>query len=215
MLYPPPGYTQIDEGIHRACTPVLDHNIRFLDLLHLDVIFNLTGANLDASVVSFAEECEVTVYDLDSLTTAKSAEEVTADIGSCMASLKKILELLLTSHESVILLIGDPRTVLDAIAIAALRQMQNWCFTSIVTEFRSLTGRKMFEHEQFLESIDLSSITIPSTMPRYAYLRNQQHPNCIDVLIHREFVQLFFSIYFVSKTFRTVNLYTLKLRLLI
>ena len=86
--------------------------------------------------------------------------------GCCSNWVIKTLELLLASNESTVLVIGDSRFALDALLIAALRRTQNWSCTSIIAEMRILTGRKQFDYEQFVESLDVSSVVVPNPLPR-------------------------------------------------
>lgn len=91
---------------------------------------------------------------------------ITADIAACKDWLIKTLNVLLSFNEANILLIGESSSILDVILISSLRKLQTWVFTSIIFEFRFLTGKKMFDYEQFIESVDLSEVKIPNPAPR-------------------------------------------------
>jgi hypothetical protein len=70
-------------------------------------------------------------------------------------------------QDTPVLIIGDLEHCLDALIVAALRRLQHWAFTGILAEFRTLTGRSIFDFEQAIEALDLSIIRIPRPAPQY------------------------------------------------
>lgn len=59
-------------------------------------------------------------------------------------------------------------TCIDALIIGCLRKLQKWDMTSILGEFRHLTGRKIFDMEQFIEFIDIKQTRLPRRwLPNY------------------------------------------------
>ena len=238
-IYPPPDYVQLDNNLHRARPPILEHNLPFLSHREIDVIMNLSGYPLEPALLSFCEQTEVVIYELTDLVSAPvdadgsvttgakqstsqgnvkgsygsniigssgsnhsaipirnmssnssenilknydssrtnyddtssssvevTVKTITADLDACKSWLIKTMDILLSLGEANILLIGESSCVLDAILVASLRKLQRWIFTSIICEFRFLTGKKMFDTEQFIESVDLSEVKISNPAPR-------------------------------------------------
>ena len=232
--YPPPDYVPLDNSLHRARPPILEHNLLFLAHREINVIMNLSGYPLEPALLSFCEEAGIVTYELTDFVsspvdvhtnvkngTKKSASQgnnvvnygkdaggsnnitggkvsgnvgeniptksdggrkhhddmsngsvevtvktITADADTCKLWLIKTLDTLLSLNDANVILIGESSCVLDAILVASLRKLQRWVFTSIICEFRFLTGKKMFDFEQFIESVDLSDVKIPSPVPR-------------------------------------------------
>ena len=232
--YPPPDYIQLDNNLHRARPPILDHNLLFLAQREIDVVMNLSGYPLEPVFLSFCHQSGIIIYELADLVPSSTDDDVdkannkrnpsswgsnvgnytkevgsnnpssgrkvgsdsvdsiskdgntvlkdhqginndgteitvktiTADVDACKDWLIKTLDTLLSLNEAKVLLIGESSCVLDAIVVASLRKLQRWIFTSILLEFRLLTGKKMFDFEQFIESVDLSDVKIPNPAPR-------------------------------------------------
>jgi hypothetical protein len=76
---------------------------------------------------------------------------------------------------SVVTFVCSEDTCIDASVIACVRRLQKWSMTSIIAEFRYLTGRKDFDMEQFIEFFDVNDAVRVSRrrMPAYidVYLR--------------------------------------------
>lgn len=82
--------------------------------------------------------------------------------------MRSALELLFTLSRDPVLIVGSAISCVDAALIACLRRIQRWGLTSVLAEFRQLTGRKIFDLEQFIEFFDVSTVQIPShRMPAY------------------------------------------------
>ena len=82
--------------------------------------------------------------------------------------MKGALELLLTLSRDPVLIVGNATSCVDAMLIACLRRLQRWSLTSVLANFRLLTGRKIFDLEQFIEFFDVSIVRIPwHRMPGY------------------------------------------------
>jgi hypothetical protein len=75
--------------------------------------------------------------------------------------MKSALELLFTLSRDPVLIVGSATSCVDAALIACLRRIQRWGLCSVLANFRQLTGRKIFDLEQFIEFFDASIVHIP------------------------------------------------------
>lgn len=75
--------------------------------------------------------------------------------------MKRCLELIFSLCRDPVLIVGNAMTCVDAALIACLRRIQRWGLTSVLANFRQLTGRKIFDLEQFIEFFDTTVVRIP------------------------------------------------------
>ena len=61
---------------------------------------------------------------------------------------------------SVKLFISD-KDHYEAVIVGCLRQLQGWSMTSIIGEFQIIAGKSIFDLEQFIETFDTWSISLP------------------------------------------------------
>lgn len=91
-----------------------------------------------------------------------------SSIGVSEDWMKSALELLFSLSRDPVLIVGSALSCVDAALIACVRRIQRWSLTSVLAEFRQVTGRKIFDLEQFIEFFDVSIVQIPShRMPSY------------------------------------------------
>jgi len=162
----PLGFTVVDDSIYRTCGPVLQLNIEFIDHLQLTTILNFSTRVLDPPLAAFAVECDITVYNVEA-SSVQAGETLKLNSADFAAWMKRNLELLISLGNSPLLILGDLESCLDSILIAALRRLQHWSFTSILSEFRSLAGRSIFDFEQMIETFDPSIVDLPRQLPLY------------------------------------------------
>eukprot|EP01036_Dinobryon_divergens_P025846 gene25846-34434_t len=66
------------------------------------------------------------------------------------------------------LLVGSSETLYDCLVIGCLRRVQEWSFTSILSEFRQLCWPlRLNDFEQFIESFNVSLIVTEENVPDY------------------------------------------------
>lgn len=84
-----------------------------------------------------------------------------SSIGMSEDWMKRALELLFSLSRHPVLIIGSAASCVDVAIISCLRRIQQWGLVSVLANFRQLTGRKIYDLEQFIEFFNASVVRIP------------------------------------------------------
>mmetsp|Transcript_17977 Transcript_17977/g.30074 ORF Transcript_17977/g.30074 Transcript_17977/m.30074 type:complete len:283 (+) Transcript_17977:123-971(+) len=168
-VVPPQGFRTVQFGsLYRALDTIDGEHLSFIKRLHLGSCLVLTTKPLNEDFLSFLENEEIVVYsilssnqphDEDFLTLG--APFGTSTVGVSEDWMKRALELVFSLSRHPVLMVGSSSSCVDAALISCLRRIQRWGLSSVLAEFRQLTGRKIFDLEQFIEFFDASVVRIP------------------------------------------------------
>lgn len=196
-VVPPQGFVTVQSGsLYRALDTInLDgDHLPFIKRLHLGSCMVLTTTPLNEDFLSFLENEEIAVYSILSTNQPQNEDFLTSGapfglstVGMSEDWMKRALELLFSLSRHPVLMVGSTSSCVDAALISCLRRVQRWGLSSVLAEFRQLTGRKIFDLEQFIEFFDVSVVRIPQ--PRVSqyletFLRDESfngHKRYLDI----------------------------------
>eukprot|EP01041_Mallomonas_annulata_P001249 gene1249-2421_t len=163
ILLPPERFMSIDDNLYRAVYPLTRQHIPFLHQAQISTIINLSE-DTNGKSLTFLTESPI-IQSIHNVYTDEDFPFSSTSVSNSEDCIKKAIELTLNS--SNVLLLGSDKSCVDGVVIACIRRLQGWTLTSIIEEFRILTGRKIFDIEQFIEYFDIDIIDVPNIVPDY------------------------------------------------
>ena len=164
---PPNGFFIIEETIFRCTLPLTRENLIFLKQFQIKIFLNLTNHTFSDDFLSVLNNNSVLLVELNQFDI--NLHHIFSNHLSCIKSIKSILEFIFGLSSSSVLILGDLEYFLDSLVVSCLRRIQNWALSSIIAEFRFISGRKNFDLEQLIESFPTNIFFFPSSIPKYIY----------------------------------------------
>ena len=162
LLVPPGKYGLVEPGVHRSAFPS-PASFRFLRLLGLRTVLNLSREKPMRTVTNFFSEAGIEVVDVGlGVWTHEDSRPISEEL------IKGALELLLDRARHPLLVLSSSGTHQTGTLVGCLRRSQEWSLVSILDEYRSYAApAARVECEQFIELWDTDVVVVPKKPPRW------------------------------------------------
>ncbi|RUP16259.1 hypothetical protein BC936DRAFT_139534 [Jimgerdemannia flammicorona] len=160
---PPEQFGIVEKGVYRSDMLQTSH-LPFIKQLHLKTVLVLCPELPTRPALNFFDENGIKLIHLGLPTWKPTQPPSWRPVSDELV--KEGLELVLNYSIHPVLVMCISGIHETGIVIGCLRHLQNWNFSSIVTEYRSYASSKArYMNEQFIELYDLDLVTLPSNLP--------------------------------------------------
>lgn len=163
VLIPPHNFSYLEDALCRCTAPLSKSNLPFIQSNSITCIINISGEKLDPYIVSHFEQ------QGNSIKLPDGVDPSMTPISDFKLWIKTTIELILSQYNiGVTILVGSTESFLDCLVVGCLRRVQEWCYVSILEEFRQYTWpQKLFDFEQMIEIFDTDLVDTTSNRPEF------------------------------------------------
>lgn len=160
-LYPPAAFGIVEPGVYRS-SAFLPKHFEFIQRLGLKTILYLSPELTLRALSEFVEHRDINFVHLGMREWVMAGWQTV-----CEALVKEAIELILDRSTHPVLVMCMSGVHHTGTLVGCLRRLQQWSFTAILEELRSMAGgvKTRYSDEHFVELFDTELVTVPRTVP--------------------------------------------------